>query len=195
MGTWGRTIVATHVENNSVSELQEATGQGCWCPSCSARSGLDLFPSPLTTPPVGSAGEQTARQNPWEPEIRLNDCQTHNLDFIRMTHSNPVFHRTRDPFWSILPKSPQLLLKRGLRGQWEGNWLSHPGSYFFHRKVQCTRGFQNLKSGLASSVGSPPKPLKVANSVSNSGSKTESTDPQKRRPRNPEPHETTSPRF
>lgn len=31
------------------------------------------------------------------------------------------------------------------------------------------------KLGLASSVGSPPKPLKVANSVSNSGSKTEST--------------------
>lgn len=52
--------------------------------------------------------------------------------------------------------------------------LAQPSSILFlSQKSSVHKRIPKL--GLASSVGSPPKPLKVANSVSNSGSKTEST--------------------
>lgn len=54
--------------------------------------------------------------------------------------------------------------------------LAQPSTILFlSQKSSVHKGIPKLKSGLAGSVGSPPKLLKVANSVSNSGSKTEST--------------------
>lgn len=55
--------------------------------------------------------------------------------------------------------------------------LAQPSTilFFSQKRVSAQEDSKTLKSGLAGSVGSPPKLLNVANSVSNSDSKTEST--------------------
>lgn len=62
----------------------------------------------------------------------------------------------------------------GVSGEGTGSAIHNPIP--FTERVSAHEDSKTLKSGLAGSVGSPPRLLQVANSVSNSGSKTESTN-------------------
>ena len=69
-----------------------------------------------------------------------------------------------------------MLLRRGLKGLVE-RALAQPSTTLplSQKRVCAQEGSKTLKSRLAVSVGSLPQFLKAANSVSNTGSKTEST--------------------
>lgn len=69
-----------------------------------------------------------------------------------------------------------MLLRRGLGSVERQLAQSSTILLLSQKRVSAQEESKTLKSGLAGSVGSPPKLLKVANSVSNSGSKTESTN-------------------
>lgn len=69
---------------------------------------------------------------------------------------------------ALLPPPPKCCLG-------EGTGSAIPTLLLSQKRVCAQEGSKTLKSGLVVSVGSPPQFLKAANSVSNSGSKTEST--------------------
>lgn len=68
---------------------------------------------------------------------------------------------------------PPGLLRRGpgVSGEGTGSTIRDPTPFI--ERVSAQEDSKTLKPGLAGSVGSPPVLLKDANSVSNSGSKTE----------------------
>ena len=56
-----------------------------------------------------------------------------------------AFHREKAiPFGPFCPNPTQVLLRKGLRGQWRGNWLSRPQSNSFHRKGSVRKRIPKL---------------------------------------------------